>query len=238
MLDDSPRPSGDDSELAYAQALKYGKDLARLYTQEKAKRQELELANQKLQAIWSTTPNGLAMLDETMIIVKANPRFEALVEQNRTCVGDSLTNLLPSDELVSALKSVSKERSGLAEVEVALSTPVHRTLHVIGAPLSVGDQVGWAISLHDLTERKRLEGLKEEFINVAAHELRTPLAIILGYTTVLHDEFETSDDTVALTNVEAVTQAAIRLKMVIDELVSFAAAKDRRLDHATMGRNQ
>ena len=69
----------DNNNLDYMQALRYGRDLARLYAQEKAKRYDLQLANQKLQAILETAPNGLAMLDEAMTIVEANPRFEALV---------------------------------------------------------------------------------------------------------------------------------------------------------------
>jgi PAS domain-containing protein len=77
---------GDSVDLGYSQALKYGQDLARLYTQEKAKRRDLQLANQKLQAILETAPNGLAVLDETMTIVETNPRFEALVERNGGCV--------------------------------------------------------------------------------------------------------------------------------------------------------
>lgn len=224
---ESEKQPGSDVDLGYAQALKYGQDLARLYTQEKAKRRELELANQKLQAILGTAPNGLAMLDETMTIIETNPRFEALVEQNEGCVGRLLTEILPSEELIATLESASREGTQLAEVEVAFTTPVNRTLHVIGAHLSAGDQRGWVISLHDITERKRLEGLKEEFVSIAAHELRTPLAIILGYASVLHENMEKSDDAMAVTAMDAIIQAVNRLTMVVDELVGFAAAKSR-----------
>ncbi len=226
--------AGDTADLGYAQALKYGQDLARLYTREKAKRRELELANQKLKAILGTAPNGLAVLDETMTIVETNPRFEALVEQKGTCLGRLLTDVLPSQELAAALEVASSEGTHLTEVEVALDKPLNRTLHVIGAPLSAGDYRGWVVSLHDLTERKRLEGLKEEFINIAAHELRTPLAIILGYTSVLRESLQDSDDSIAVTSIEAVIRSASRLKMVINEMVEFAAAKNRTTDDVSI----
>lgn len=219
-----------DANLGYTQALEYGRDLARLYTQEKAKRRELELANQKLQAILETTPNGLAVLDETMTILEANPRFEALVEKDGGCVGHSLTDMLPSDDLAATLEAASREGKRFAEVEVTLVEPMNRTLHVIGAPLSASGRRGWVVSLHDITERKRLEGLKEEFVNIAAHELRTPLAIILGYASVLHEEMEDSDEAVALIAIDSIIKAGGRLTMVIDELVGFAAAKSRSAD--------
>jgi two-component system phosphate regulon sensor histidine kinase PhoR len=219
--------TNDTADLGYAQALKYGQDLARLFTLEKAKRRELELANQKLQAIVGTAPNGLAVLDETMTIVEANPRFEALVEQKGNCPGRLLTDVLPSPELAAALEVASREGTHLTEVEVALGKPLNRTLHVIGAPLAAGDYQGWVISLHDLTERKRLDGLKEEFINIAAHELRTPLAIILGYTSVLRESMQDSDDPVAVASIDAVIRSASQLKIVINEMVEFAAARSR-----------
>jgi two-component system phosphate regulon sensor histidine kinase PhoR len=226
--------TGDTADLGYAQALKYGQDLARLYTREKAKRRELELANQKLQAILGTAPNGLAALDETMTIVETNPRFEALVEQKGNCLGRLLTDVLPSQELAAALGVASREGTRLTEVEVVLGKPLNRTLHVIGAPLSAGDYRGWVVSLHDLTERKRLEGLKEEFINIAAHELRTPLAIILGYTSVLREGMQGADDPVAVTSIDAIIRSASQLKMVINEMVEFAAAQGRTADDVSI----
>lgn len=219
-----------DAELGYTQALKYGQDLARLYTLEKSKRRDLELANQKLKALLETAPNGLAVLDETMTIVETNPCFEALTEKNGGCVGHPLIDVLPCNEVAEAFDGVPNEGKRLAEVEVTLAQPTDRTLHVIGAPLLAGDQRGWVVSLHDITERKRLEGLKEEFINIAAHELRTPLAIVLGYATVLREDVEEEHDSVAMAAVDSIIKAADRLTMVVDELVSLAAAKSRSND--------
>jgi two-component system phosphate regulon sensor histidine kinase PhoR len=220
----------NEANLGYSQALKYGQDLARLYTQEKAKRRELELAHQKLQAIWGTAPNGLAVLDETMTIVETNPCFDALVEHEGDCVGHPLTDVLPSHELTTTLEIASNDGTRFAEIEVTLTEPVGRTLHVIGAPLLAGEHRGWVISLHDITERKRLEGLKEEFINLAAHELRTPLAIILGYASILREDTERFGDVLVVSATDAIMKAASQLAMVIDELVVFAAAKSRSAD--------
>lgn len=215
-----------DIEMAYAQAVRYGQDLVRVYNQEKAKRRELELANQKLKAILTTAPNGLAVLDEHLLIREINPRFEALVECRGQCIGRPLTQILPSEQLAVALETAARTGSAFAEVEVSLNQPVARTLQVTGAPLAAGNERGWVISLHDLTERKRVEGLKEEFIDIAAHELRTPLAIILGFASVLSEDMGT-DNLAAAAPIDAIVRAANRLKMVINELVEFASAKSR-----------
>lgn len=219
--------SNTESDLGYTQALKYGRDLARLYALEKAKRRDLELAHQKLQVLFETTPNGMAVLDERMVILEINPGFEALVERSDNCVGHSLMDVLSCDDLIVALESLSDDGEPFVEVEVKLAKPKDRTLHVIAAPLSAGDQRGWVISLHDITERKRLEKLKEEFISIAAHELRTPLAVILGFADVLLEELEDSEDTLTVTAVDHIHKAGTRLRLVIDEMIGFADARSR-----------
>jgi hypothetical protein len=57
-----------EAKMAYQQALKYGEDLRRIYQAEKARQLELEIALQTLNAVFNSTPNGLAVLDENFII--------------------------------------------------------------------------------------------------------------------------------------------------------------------------
>ncbi|PWH19568.1 MAG: hypothetical protein DDG58_04600 [Ardenticatenia bacterium] len=215
----------EEAEMAYAQAKRYGEDLVRIYQQERARRRELEVANQKLRIVWATAPNGLAVLDEQMIVVQANPRFETLVERH-DCVGCHLSELIPSQQLTTVLLDAAEHRTPLINVEVTLSYPSHqRTIQVMGAPLLTDTQQGWVISLFDLTERKRLERLKEEFIDIAAHELRTPLAIILGFASVLDEELANLPESPASESIRAIVSAANRLKAIVDELVDFAAVR-------------
>ncbi|MGC8877955.1 MAG: sensor histidine kinase [Anaerolineae bacterium] len=215
----------DEAEMAYAQAKRYGEDLVRVYRQERARRQELEIANEKLRIVWATAPNGLAVLDERMVVIQANPHFESLVERPN-CAGCHLSELIPSQQLATVLLDAAEHRTPLINVEVTLSHPSHqRTIQVIGAPLVSGTQQGWVISLFDLTERKRLEKLKEEFIDIAAHELRTPLAIILGFAGVLSEELANIPDSTVSESVQAIVSAANRLKTIVNELVDFAAVR-------------
>jgi two-component system phosphate regulon sensor histidine kinase PhoR len=226
-MSSSPSDRLDDAEMAYAQAKRYSQDLVRIYKEERAKRQELEIANQKLSAIWATAPNGLAVLDEQMRVVQANPRFEALVELVGGCGGRHLADVLPSANLAVHIVRAAQDGTPFRNVEVTLTRSTPRTLQVTGASLVAGAQRAWVISLFDLTERKRLEGLKEEFIDIAAHELRTPLAIILGFASVLSEDLADVDDPDALVPIEAIIGAANRLKMIVNELVEFAATKSR-----------
>jgi PAS domain S-box-containing protein len=163
-----------EAQQAYAQAQAYGRDLARLYALEKERRKKLEIISQKLQAIFDTVPTGLAVVDNDLTIIEANPRFLALFEQTADCVGQNISLLLPVETLIKSMQSVETGADKSGSVEIAVTKPVSRTLLIDLSPLA--NSKDWVLVFHDLTERERLEGLKSEFINIAAHELRTPLA--------------------------------------------------------------
>src|SRR5258708_40197855 len=68
------------ADLAYQQALQYGKDLAQIYVVERAKHQQLEIAHQVMSAVFASSPDGLLVLDEALTIQQANEAFAQLVE--------------------------------------------------------------------------------------------------------------------------------------------------------------
>jgi signal transduction histidine kinase len=212
-----------DAQQAYAQAQAYGRDLARLYTLEKERRKELEVTSQKLQAIFDTVPIGLAVVDNNLTIVEANPRFLALFEEKIECIGQPLSMLLPIETLLKSIKSLESGMDKSAGVEIEVIKPVLRTLSINLSPLGNGHD--WVLVFHDLTERQRLEGLKNEFVNIAAHELRTPLAGVMGFVSVLKEDVKDTDNPMALEIMDLILQSTDRLKGIIDELVDFAASQ-------------
>ncbi len=64
---------------------------------------------------------------------------------------------------------------------------------------------------------KSLDYLKSEFINVAAHELRTPLAILMGYASVAAEEVKEAQRGY----MDSIVRNAIRLQRLIDDLLNM-----------------
>jgi two-component system phosphate regulon sensor histidine kinase PhoR len=219
MTNDNPTKA----EQAYAQAKKYGEELAHLYAIEKTRRKELETTTQKLQAIFDTAPNALAVIDNDFNIIEANPRFLLLFEQTDDCIGQPLANLLPVEPILNTIKSMEAKVTNLGSVEIDITEPFPHTLLVTLAPLN--DRQDWVLILHDLTERKRLEGLKDEFVNIAAHELRTPLGGVMGFVSVLQENLQEIGDPIMSHISDLILESTERLKIIIDELVEFATAQ-------------
>ena len=70
--------------------------------------------------------------------------------------------------------------------ELHLARPVERRVQVNAVPLRLAaDEVGVVMVLHDVTELRRLEQVRTEFVANVSHELRTPLTAIQGYLETL-----------------------------------------------------
>jgi signal transduction histidine kinase len=67
-------------------------------------------------------------------------------------------------------------------------------------------------------ELKKLDHLKNEFINIAAHELRTPLAILIGYASVMTDEATGLDHD----RLDIINRNATRLGTLVDEMLDLS----------------
>ena len=66
-------------------------------------------------------------------------------------------------------------------------------------------------------ELQVLDHMKSEFINIAAHELRTPLAILMGYVTILEDDL----DGVQGKYVANIMRNAMRLRSLINDMLNL-----------------
>ena len=66
-------------------------------------------------------------------------------------------------------------------------------------------------------ELQTLDHMKSEFINIAAHELRTPLAILIGYASVLEEEMGDSPHGY----VPIINRNAMRLRALIEDMLNL-----------------
>jgi two-component system, chemotaxis family, CheB/CheR fusion protein len=73
--------------------------------------------------------------------------------------------------------------------------------------------------MYDITERKRLEQQKDEFIGIASHELKTPVTSIKGYAEILQDRFERAKDNESATLMKKLNTQLDRLTNLIRDLL-------------------
>jgi two-component system phosphate regulon sensor histidine kinase PhoR len=113
-------------------------------------------------------------------------------------------------------------RDTVVRREVRLTAPAERVLQVHAVPLSIAaGETGVVIVLHDITELRRLEQVRTEFVANVSHELRTPLTAIHGYVeTLLSGALEEPEN--ARRFLEIVHRQTERLGRLIDDLTDLS----------------
>jgi len=107
-------------------------------------------------------------------------------------------------------------------VEVDIHAPARMKVEVYGLPFPLAKQKkGSVIVLYDVTQLRRLERVRAEFIDNVSHEIRTPLTAIIGYLETLIDEpsLETPNNRKF---VHVAHQHAERLNRLVDDLRSLS----------------
>ena len=94
-------------------------------------------------------------------------------------------------------------------------------LSVHGTPLPGSPPPGALLVFHDVTELRRLERMRQDFVANVSHELKTPLASIKAYTETLLDG-ALHDEAVNTRFLHRIEEQADRLNQLILDLLSLA----------------
>jgi len=211
----------------YRQAINYARDLSRIYAEERSKREKLELAYQVLDAVFNNTPDSIIVLDDQRRIQQINQHFQDVMERDSSLLeGQAIADVLPA-EVVWAIDSLATDPAAPRQLEFIMTKPVQRVMLATLTHLESGSLSGWIITLQDQSNRKRMDYQKAEFINIASHELFTPLGHMIGYAELLRDSLqddlkENAKNKTYMRFLESILRAGKRLKSIVDELVEFA----------------
>ncbi len=161
-------------------------------------------------------PEPCFILDRRGIVRYANRRTAAVFPVR---AGETLTHRLRAPDLVAALERVA--RGGAPErIEFAERVPTERWFGAWFAPIgSNADLI--ALILEDLSERRRMDKVRVDFVANASHELRTPLASLAGFIETLQGPAR--DDTPARERFLAIMhEQATRMSRLVDDLLSLS----------------
>jgi two-component system, OmpR family, phosphate regulon sensor histidine kinase PhoR len=149
---------------------------------------DLEQERARTNAILDGMVEGVIAVDGHESIIRMNERARAMLG-----VGTGRGELKPFLEVVRNvdLHDIFRHCRAAADGppvrrELLLRHPVARRIQVNAVPLRLaGEATGAVMVLHDVTELRRLEAVRTEFIANVSHELRTPLTAIQGYLETL-----------------------------------------------------
>ncbi len=172
----------------------------------------------QLEAILSGTDDSIIATDRELRITLLNPAAErTLGIAMGQAMGWPIAEALPSSPLVEAFR---RAREGTVPVRPGeLTLADGRTLFFTLSTVVFGahGEGGWVAVMQDITHLKHLDRLKNEFVAVVSHDLRTPLSNIHGYAEVLEKMVEGE----ALEYAEQIRIQSERTARLVEELLDL-----------------
>ncbi len=220
---------GQVDDLNSRQLLKYARDLANVYKQEKEKRRSLEASKEKIEAIIAGMSNGMLATDMKHAIIEANPVACKLLEiSHDQLIGRNFLEMPGNAPIKEKLMHLAGAAAAPEENMLELELPNRRQVRIFISRLKT-DQ-GFVYIIRDITSEKRAEEAKKTLLGIISHELRTPLASILNFTQVLTAEFSDDDSSTARQYLERILQNGLRLENTINDLLQFVQLEKEHIE--------
>lgn len=180
----------------------------------------------KLEAILESMQNGVIALDKSGRIMLANSEAVNIFGLKGDIIGRHILEVVRNIDLEEIIKNHSNE-----ETEISISYPEKRELRVKAAPIKGTDDskktFGVVVVLQDVTELKKLERMRSEFVANVSHELRTPLTSIKGFIETLKNG-AINDSTARDKFLDIINVEADRLNRLITDLLTLSELENKK----------
>ncbi|MCK4535726.1 MAG: PAS domain S-box protein [Desulfuromonadales bacterium] len=195
----------------------------------------METTHQQINTILHSVTAGLIVVDPAGLILMLNPAAEVLLDLKASdVVGSQAAAILADPEFL--------ERVRLALAGAEKPTPIQLTLEkdpeakklflqikVASLKEAQGGVRGAVAILRDITREHEIDQLKDEFISTAAHELRTPMTSILGYTELMLEQTEQFEIGQLKEFLQIVFDRSEVLSQIINDMLDLSRVQSGRL---------
>ncbi|MDD5218067.1 MAG: ATP-binding protein [Candidatus Omnitrophica bacterium] len=197
--------------------------------------EEIYKAEERYRTIFENSAVAIILVDQSERIVSWNKCTEYLLDYGKQDLYLKQASMIFAQEAWQKVKSFSAERHGATKrleikalkkskepIEVDVSWSILKDVD--------GTVTGAILILQDITERKRLETLKDEFVSTVSHELRTPMTIIREGVSQVIDGLlgQTTKDQqkVMMITLESID----RLGRIIDDLLDISKLEAGKME--------
>jgi PAS domain S-box-containing protein len=225
-VDDGPFTDQDQKAFeAFASQAAVAVENARLFSQVKREKE-------KLDTVFTQMSDGALLVDDAGNIQIMNAAAGHIfgVSPDDAVGRLNAAHLLQDFMMLPSIESVltSRDRS----VALELSRKAGKPFFLAGVANRLvnenGELLGFLIVLHDITEMRKEEMLKRNFLSLMSHKLKTPLVTIAGYAPLLLEDSAhlTDFQKKALTTIK---NQGLHLTSLVDKLLNFSLVESETL---------
>lgn len=190
----------------------------------------LEAEKLRMETVLGTMREGLMVLGEDGRILLMNKALEEAFPQAVNARGRRPIETVPCPELQTAAETIlnwsDDTRPAVVTLQIEPGQDRFYDVSLVRPPKGRAG-LGAVLVFHDLTEFKRLDKVRRDFVANVSHELRTPLTSIKGYAETLIGE-KNFKDGVERRFLDVIIKNANHMARMVDELLSLARIENDR----------
>src|SRR5882724_3312487 len=171
-----------------AQAQRIGLRLEKISEDLQQLNKQIAKRESGMQTIFSAMHDALLVVDSTRHVILANETFRKLFALPEISEGTPLLEIV-RDATLDRVIDDALDHGGPVRTELALDGS-QIELDAVVTRNNAGEITGTLVLFHDITELKKIDQVRRDFVANVSHELRTPLSILRGYIETLLDSPE------------------------------------------------
>ena len=190
---------------------------------------EIEIKNQHLLAIFESMVEGILVVDKTSRIISVNTTVEKIFNiSKKDLEGKIFLEAIRNNGLSDIISKVLKTGE-FTWCELSLMWPVQKIFQINASPVfEKGIVSGCLLVIHDMTEIRRLETMRRDFVANVSHELKTPLTSIKGFLeTLLEGALDDKENNRRFLII--MQNHTERLNKLVDDLLSLSHLESKEI---------
>jgi two-component system phosphate regulon sensor histidine kinase PhoR len=173
----------------------------------------------RMTAMLGSMTEGVIVIDTAGTLQVINDAARRMLDLDDAAVGRHYLEAT-RHPAIRELLSAAIDGGGPAPAEVVPPRQPDRTLVAYAAPVGVDEPLGAVLVLHDVTEARRIDRMRRDFVANVSHELRTPLTAIRGYVEALSADDGLPEERQRF--LEIIERNAIRMERLVSDLLRLA----------------
>ena len=187
--------------------------------------EELSRDRARMEAILSGMVEGVLVVDRHGRLRLVNRAAQQMLRVEASAVHRSYLEVIRHPDIAAQL-TTSLNGAEVDSREVSLTRDSSRTFMARSSPVSSTGGGGAVLVLHDITDLRRADQIRRDFVANVSHELRTPLTAIRGYVEALLDDVSDVENTRKF--LEIIARQSTRMERLVKDLLRLARLDARQ----------
>jgi len=188
-----------------------------------------QMHSEQLSTVIENIDSGLVLVDDKGYIHLVNRKFLSIFgKQTKDYVGYIYYEVLRQKEIQETVQDTFLYEKSMKHSLIKENDTDQRHLEIVGAPIFNERHLlkGAVIMFYDVTEFKKLELMRKDFVANVSHELKTPITAIKGFAETLLDRGHEADTSEYFLNI--IYDESVRIQALVEDLLMLST-----LEHET-----